>query len=434
VRIGWFTPLSPRSAIGEFSRHVTAALARHAEVELYTADRPPWQPTALPVHAFEGTDALAELASLDAVLYNVGNHAPFHRAIHEVSLRRPGVVIVHDRVLHHLFAELWRDADGALAPAYVTRMRAYHGEGAALLAREVRAGRAEPPWQRDGAVTRHPLERAALRGALGAVTHSVEHARQLRAGWLGPVAAIAQPTYAPDRAAARPPGAARADGRVQLTTIGHVIPNKHVERVVAALAADPELAAHSHYTVAGPLDAGAPHTLALEAAVRAAPHVSVELLGWCEDAEIERLLAATDLFVNLREPAMESGSASLARELASARPVLCFATGAFAELPADAVARVPAGDFAAMAGRLRELVLDRGERERIGRRAAALAAQRDEEHYARALMGFLEEVRAAAPALALLDRIAGELGAVEADPSLPVYDAIAEDLGRVLFG
>src|SRR5205823_1572138 len=38
MRIAWFTPLSVRSAIGEFSVHVTRALREHADVELWNSD------------------------------------------------------------------------------------------------------------------------------------------------------------------------------------------------------------------------------------------------------------------------------------------------------------------------------------------------------------------------------------------------------------
>jgi len=432
MRIAWFTPLSTRSAIAQFSRHVTAALASRAEVELWTADEPPWQPTDLRVVRFGADTSLEALAGHDVAVYNIGNHAPFHREIHRVSQLRPGVVIMHDRVLHHLFADIWMDADGSPGPVYLERMAAYHGDEGALVACEVLAGEREPPWRCEDDAVRFPLDRAALQGALGAVTHSEGHAEQLRARWLGPVRAIPHPCYRSvlDAAAAAPAVAPRPDGRVRLATIGHVIPNKHVDRVIAMLAADPPLAAATHYTVAGELEPGAER--AIDRALREAPHVSVELLGWCEEPALERLMAATDVFVNLRRPTIESGSGSLARELACGRAVLCFDGGSFGEVPAGAVARVRAGDFDAAAAELRRLVFDAARRARVGAAALDVARARSEEAYAAALLELVAEAARAAPALMLLDRIGAELGAIGADPSLPIYDAIASDLGRAL--
>ena len=433
MRIAWFTPLSARSAIGQFSAHVTTALARHADVDIWTADADPLHESDLRVLRFGGAHELgAALRDYDALVYNMGNYLPFHRAIHEVSQRHPGIVILHDRVLHHFFAGLWLGERGGAA--YVSRMASHYGEDGARVARAWLAGERRPVWERDDEVVRYPLAEAALVRALGAVTHSRGHAEDLRARWLGPVRALDHPSYRDVLAAATLAGPAppRADGRLQLTTVGHVIPNKHIAQVLSLLAADPSLARRVHYTVVGPLDDGSPYVLELEEQLRSAHEVSAELLGWREPHELDRLMAATDVFVNLRHPVMESGSGSLARELAFGRAVLCFDGGCFGEVPPDAVARVPAGDLGAAAAELRRLVADAGRRRELGARARRAAEARSEEAYARGLVDFLAEVQHAAPTLRLLDRVASELGAMHADPSLAVFDTIASDFGRAL--
>src|SRR6185312_13484970 len=148
--------------------------------------------------------------------------------------------------------------------------------------------------------------------------HSTAHGERLRARFAGPVLALPIPCYrartaSADAAGAAPPGP-RADGRLQLTTVGHIIANKHVDGVIALLAADPGLAARIRYSVAGNVDP--PYRATLECLLREHPHVDAELLGWCDEDDLERLMAATDVFANLRDPVFESGSASLARELA----------------------------------------------------------------------------------------------------------------------
>jgi glycosyltransferase involved in cell wall biosynthesis len=431
VRIAWFTPWATRSAIAEFSRHVTAALAPAADVEIWTADDPPWQPSDLRVVRFSaGEEAREALSGYDIAVYNIGNHAGYHGEIHRMSQLRPGIVILHDRVLHHLFAGVWNVERGAPCPTYLARMRAYHGEDGASVARAVLAGERDGPWRCEDEVVRYPLERAALQGALGTVTHSPGHARQVRERWLGPVRAIPLPCYR--GLLGLPPAAVRPGERVQLTTIGHVVANKHIDRVIAMLADDAELAARTSYTVVGSVDAGDPLARRLDELLRASPHVSARLLDWCDEPELDRLMAATDVFVNLRHPGFESGSASLARELAAGRPILCFDGGSFGEVPAGAVARVPAGDFAAAAAELRRLVLDPDRRAGLAAAARQVARERSEEGYAGALLELIDEAERAAPALALLDRIGAELGAIGADPSLPVYDTIAAELGRSL--
>ncbi len=441
MRIAWFTPCATWSAIGEFSRHVTAELSKFAERRFldFLRRAEPGRSTELRTVFFSAEGPLDALATYDLAIYNIGNYAPFHRDIHHVSQRHPGIVILHDRVLHHLFADIW---DGEEAPHFGA---AYRSRMSGLL--RASGGAARPPsvgsWRIPRprrvamitAVADFPLERAALQGAIGSVTHSQDHADDVRERWLGPVCAIPLPCYRATLASAvGMPRTGRRDGRIQLTTIGHVIPNKHVDRVISMLAADRELAGASHYTVAGSLDAGSEHTNALERLLRDSPHVSAELRGWCGEAELDSLSAATDVFVNLRDPVMESGSASLARELAHGRPVLCFDGGCFGEVAGDAVARVPCGDFAAAAAELRRLVADAGHRQRIGARALEVATQRSEGAYAAALLEFVGEVSRSAPALALLDRVAAQLGAMRADPSLPLHLRCRSrrDFGRAL--
>ena len=261
MRIAWLTPLAPASAIGEFSCAVTAALAAEpgVDVELWTAEPGPLQAAAVPVRRLRG--GAAEPADPDLLVHNIGNFPLWHAEIYDVSRRRPGIVILHDRVLHHMLAAVWQREPATFAETYETRMAAHHGDAARRVARDYLAGRRPPPWDRLEEVARFPLDVAALSGALGAVTHSRGHAERLRARWPGPVAALAMPTYRAvlERAAAvaRP---ARGDGRLQLTTVGHVIPNKHVDRVIGMLAADDTLAARVQYTVArrAPAAAGRP--------------------------------------------------------------------------------------------------------------------------------------------------------------------------------
>lgn len=438
MRLAWFTPFSTRSAIGEFSRHVTAALARHADVDIWTADRDSLRHSDLRVIVFAGEEDLGpRVGDYEVLVYNMGNYPPFHRDIHEVSRRHPGIVILHDRVLHHLFAlDTWRRQGGSMDPAYVARMRAYYGEDGAHVARQSLSGVRRPVWEDDHEVVKYPLDEEALQGALGAVTHSHEHAGDLRDRWLGPVRALQHPAYrdvlVKGASASAGPVRGRDDGRIQLTTIGHVNANKHSDSVIRMLAADVELAAAVHYTIVGPVDDGHPYARELTELMRSVPHVSAEILGWCEEDELDRLMGATDVFVNLRHPVMESGSGSLMRELAFGRAVLCFDGGCFGELPTGASARAAAGDFGAAASLLRQLVTDAEYRRTLGVHARRVALERGETKYAEGLIEFIVEVRRATPTLRFLDRVARELGALGADTSLPVFDAIANDFARVL--
>jgi glycosyltransferase involved in cell wall biosynthesis len=438
VRIAWFTPLSSRSAIGEFSCHVTAALSAFAEIEIWTSDQPPYHPTALPVIGYSHeSDDLKLLPSRDAIVYNMGDYLPFHANMHVVAQRNPGVVILHDRVLHHLYAGMWLQAAEPERELYVERMRAYYGEDGAEAARSSLEGERRPVWESDAETLRYPLFEEGIRGAIGVVTHSESQAADVRARWLGPVRALHLPCYSEILARIEdtpaPARAAASQEPVRLLTVGHVNPNKQVRRVVEMLAADPELAARVQYTVVGPDDGFQGYVEDLRRLIaRHAGSLHVEVLGWRPDAELDRLMAQADVFVNLRHPVMEGGSASLMRQLAYGRPILCFQSGFFAELPAQALARVPPGDFAAAAQTLRGLVASVEQRRALGARARALATSYDERSYAEGLLELIGEARRAAPALGFLDNVARELGQMGVDTRLPIFEQIATDFARIL--
>jgi glycosyltransferase involved in cell wall biosynthesis len=434
MRIAWFTPLSTRSAIGEFSCHVTNVLSELAEVEIWTSDDPPYIPTDLPVITYSrDSEDLKLLPIRDAIVYNMGDYLPFHGHMHAVAQRDPGVVILHDRVLHHLYAGLWLHEPEPAREIYVERMRAYYGEEGAEIARASLEGERRPVWESDEEVLRYPLYEEGIRRAHGVITHSESQASDVRARWLGPVRSLHLPCYGEvlrmvDGTPAREP-----DGPVRLLTVGHLNPNKQVHRVVEMLIADPELAARVHYTVVGPDDGFKSYVSDLRDLIaRHADSVNVELLGWRSDAELDRLMAAADVFVNLRHPVMEGSSASLMRQLAYGRPILCFGSGFFAELPEGTVARVATGDFRAAGETLRGLVGSLDQRRTLGERSRALAASYDERAYVDGLMELIEESRRAAPALGFLDLTARELGDMNVDGRLPVFEEIAKDFARVL--
>ena len=253
----------------------------------------------------------------DVTVYSMGNTLAAHREIHSVSQRHPGIVIVHDRVLHPMFVAMWHRGGGSIDPVYVSRMAAYYGEAGARVASESVSGARPRIWESDD-VADFPLVEEALQRALGAVTHSEGHARDLRTRWLGPVAALHHPAYADWLAAGALAGTsapARADGRIQLTTVGHVNWNKLCHRVISLLAEDAELAARTHYTIVGPVWEGSSYGSDLAALIRSVPQVSAEMLGWLDDVELDALMADEGLTKTELAKRMKTSRAQLDRLL-----------------------------------------------------------------------------------------------------------------------
>ena len=100
VKVAYYSPMPPeRSGIADYSAHLLPALRERIDVEVVRRGR------KRPVR---GTDL---------ALYHVGNNPDAHGWIVEALRRRPGVVVLHDFVLHHLVAGLTigrRDGHGYL--------------------------------------------------------------------------------------------------------------------------------------------------------------------------------------------------------------------------------------------------------------------------------------------------------------------------------
>jgi ribosomal protein S18 acetylase RimI-like enzyme len=114
-------------------------------------------------------------------------------------------------------------------------------------------------------------------------------------------------------------------------------------------------------------------------------------------------------------------------QLAHGRPVLAFDSGGFAEIPADALVRVPLEDWDATAAALRELVEYPERRIRVGAAARRVAATYNVDAYAEGVLELIREVRRWRPGLHVLDRAAAELGLMGLHDGSTVVDALIEE-------
>lgn len=420
MRIAWFTPMSQESAIGRFSVAVATSLAKLADIEICYFDADRVRETVVPTRRFQSSEHVtaATISSYDVVIYNFGNYLPFHREIFLLSRQWPGVCVLHDFVMHHFFAayhlDYLRDPT-----SYKFLMETTYGPSAPVTGRV---------WETDE-VVRFPLFEEVTRGALGIVTHSEFFKRRVEACFAGPVARI---PLAYDAGTNRP-GISRQqlgvkDDEILIVTIGHVNPNKHIERVIDAIA---RLGPDAHRIVYAVLGSALPsYERKLKAAARAGGLMnSVRFLGQVPDEVLSGYLAAADICINLRFPAMEGASASVIEEMLFGKPVIVTNTGFFAELPDDCVVKVRADSDADLASALKELVDDEYARKRIGALAQVFAENEfHADKYASKLMDFLWEVRSARPLLSLADRVGDELARIGVPRDAQVVDSLAQEL------
>jgi glycosyltransferase involved in cell wall biosynthesis len=343
-------------------------------------------------------------------LYQMGNNR-HHQPVEAMALERPGVLTLHDLVLHHLVSEETlgeRNFD-----AYRRRLVADHGWIGAEAARP-------REWGADveAMLFALPAHRTLLRRQRGVLVHNryaaariAEEDPEVRVAVVPMAIPLpVLPSAEVGRAFRRHHGV--PEGAALLGSFGFQTPIKRTERVVAALAAPP--LAGVHLLVVGETlrPAGRPgiEDLARELGVADRLHVT----GFVPYAEFEAAIAACDLALNLRYPTAGETSASLLRVLALGRPAVVSDHAQFAELPAEIAVRVPlagsgaagspsgpgAGDpeVAALVHRLAELLAAPERLAAMGRAAREhVRTEHDPAAAARAIVDACRRWRAAPP-------------------------------------
>jgi glycosyltransferase involved in cell wall biosynthesis len=383
-----------RSGIADYSLDLLPHLARLADVRLIRL------PDLAVAPEIERAWAMAPAAETGAggrlPLYQMGNNR-YHQGVLELALRLPGVLTLHDVVLHHLLLDvtLGREKPESFWE-YKDRLTADHGwigEAAALAKRWNAWG--------DTPIFELPAHRALLRRQRGVLVHSRWAAAFLAEEDLGvPVRVVPMGVPLPPAAGEAAGRALRArfglpPDRPVLGSFGFQTPIKRTVSAVRALAA-PGLA-DVHLLIVGE----AVPVMDLEGEARRAGVADrVHITGFVPFEELAAAIAAADLCLNLRYPTAGETSASLLRVLAAGRPAIVSDYAQFADLPGEIALRVPLGDDepAALAALLRELLADPGRLRAMGRAAREhVRLQNDPARAARAVVDACEELAGLEP-------------------------------------
>ncbi|WWW36481.1 glycosyltransferase [Stenotrophomonas rhizophila] len=242
-------PLPPeRSGIAEYSAGLVAML-RDLGLRVDTV-------TNADVERAGVKQVIDDLRKADAVVYQMGNHPIYHGWMLPLMARVPGIVHLHDLVLHHMVAGVLNEEQRLTGDEYASVLGKWHtvsevkSAGLAL-----RCGK--PIWNTDD-VVHFPLHQVATKFATEVVVHSQYSADRIihEFPWL-PVTVVPQlyPVVASHRV------------RERLSTIalmGGGQMNRRFDWIVQALVA-----------IAGDLD----HPLTLEIAGEVEPAVQRVLEG-----------------------------------------------------------------------------------------------------------------------------------------------------------
>ena len=168
MRLAFFTPLNPLpSGISDYGEALLDHLAPLAEqIDVFIEDYSPSKKFTAPnlrVRHWREFEPEHEQGRYDTIVYQIGNN-PYHVYIHDLAVRIPGVLILHEFNLHYLLSDCTikrGDWEGYLEEVYYNG-----GIGAMEHARRARQGLTQPDF--NGL----PMNRRLLERSQAAVVHS----------------------------------------------------------------------------------------------------------------------------------------------------------------------------------------------------------------------------------------------------------------------
>lgn len=383
LSVGFIGPLPPtRSGIADYDSEILSSLSKKS---------------SLSVSSYEPANAASALkGGHDVLLFQIGNdplHAPSVEALCGPGRRTPAVVVLHDFVLHHLFAAAYldrgREAD------YARALEAAHGARGRAFAERCRRGPRVPVWDLDP--WELPMSGAVIRAADAVVAHSalvcgavLRESPKTRAVEIPHhvVEAPRTPREEARRALGLPPG------RPAAASLGVVTPAKRIGKVLEALAALPA-GRRPFLFVGGAVGDDDPlHRYVEEHGLAG----DVRFGGYLSERDFWRAASAADFAVNLRHPTMGETSGVVCRLAGFGLPLVVSDTGWFRELPDAFASKVPVGgdEVSRLAAAMEVLAFDP---DRTRMRSEAAVRWGEERRPARVAEAHVEVLREAAAGL-----------------------------------
>jgi len=358
MRVAYYSPLPPsRSGVADYSALLLPELRKRIDV------------------AVVGSGRFRLMPKADVSLYHIGNDPEAHGWIARALAARPGVVVLHEYVLHHLVAGLTLARGDARG--YLDAMERGHGLAGRLLAYGVVDNRIPPLWETRPEA--FPLAGDVLAQATGLIVHSAfveDHARA--AGFDGPIWRIPHPAWPLPRVTAAP-----VEGAPLIGCFGHLNESKRIPQLLTAFTRLRASRPEARLLLVGAFAARLTGLALPDGVVRE---------GYVSEERLWSLMAACDVIVSLRSPTMGETSGSAIRALSLGKPLVVSDAGWFAELPDDVATRIPVDghEIEALTAALDGLASDAAARDGMGAAGRTLverehALQRVAELYASAL-------------------------------------------------
>ncbi len=299
MKVAFYSPVPPaKTGVAHYASMLIPELQKHVELEVNPGHRPP---------------------ATGNSIYQLGNN-PQHEFVYRQAMANPGVIVLHDIVLHHLIVEMTLARGDAAG--YVEALRANHGEMGAA-------------WARGRIIGLHdeianflmPASIDVANRSRAVIVHNRWAAERLRSfGVTTPIHVVPHP-YTP-----RIPNPESRIPTHAIGFFGFLTSAKRAEVVLEA------------FRIARSREPRVTLLIAGEAApdVRVPEGEGITVTGYVED--LDPYYDRVDRLVNLRYPSAGETSGTLIRAFEAGKPVAVSDYAQFAEFPDDCVVKIPFGE------------------------------------------------------------------------------------------
>lgn len=258
----------------------------------------------------------------DGLIYHIGNNSSFHIFQLPLLFRFPGVIHLHDMVLHHLMA--WLLSVKGNSRLYRSVLAKWYGPFVAVQAWEA-MNEGNGLWERP-TITDVPFFEEVVQYATSLITHSEFAANKVRAVF--PVIPV---KVLPQLYREVMPRSQLDPSAFHIGIFGGVDPNKRLDLVIDALLAAREAGSSIQLHIVGKVHPDCEHLIERinKSQLAALTHIH----GRVEHETFLHLISAMDLCLAMRYPTMGETSAVVMRALQAGTPVIVNNAGWYAELP-----------------------------------------------------------------------------------------------------
>ncbi len=394
MRLAFLSPLPPApTGIADYSAEVLALLAPRHSIDLFHAQEdvdPARLPASCPIHRADTFLERHSARPYDVAVYQLGNGGD-HDFLYPLLERVPGLLVLHDLVLHHARARTFLASPAARAYAQAPWSDDLRRDAERdLTAYEAEVARSHPSQARRIVETQlgtvgdllpfaYPLFGAPVAASRVTGVHNAFMAEAVAEEVTGarvallPMPAVATPV---DAAACR---ALRerwgfTDEHLVVGAFGLLTREKRIETLARAVARAAIGQPGLRLLLVGPV----PDPAALARTLKELGIAERTVVtGRVPFGDLPAHLEAADVVVQLRYPTARETSAALLRALAQGRPTVISDLEHLADIPEDAVVRADVADEeGAVTRALLRLAARPEARLRLGRRAAAFVRAR----------------------------------------------------------